>query len=113
MIIKRRKDYEGYLGYNLDWVRVYQFFGKVYRVYMVFHPEFLRFVWNDWPEKRARVFWIYVRSLLLVVDPIVATTEMLQAEMDAFNTRWQKMVKSGAIERCFRDDIKELELDLS
>ena len=111
MIIKRRRDYEGYLGYTLDWVRAYQFLGKVYRVYMLFNPEFLRFVWNDWPEKRVRVFWLYVKSLLFVIDPVAATTEKLQGEMDAFNARWRKMVESGAIERMFKNDFEPLDLD--
>jgi len=38
------------------------------------------------------------------------TTEELNRQTNEMNVQWKKMVDSGAIERCFRNDFEPLDL---
>jgi hypothetical protein len=58
-MIKRRKDYEVYCRCRAVWHQAWQVFGKVYSVYLVFHPEFLKFCWQ-WEGRRLRTFLAYL-----------------------------------------------------
>ena len=119
MIIERRKDYEGYEfpRHQRPWRRMYQVGKSIYKVNLISQRAF----WDEWMWFAGhRSLWDKIRCVYLTLryDLVMyygeaRTTEELNAEADDFNKRWKAMVDSGAIERCFRDDIKALELDLS
>lgn len=118
MTIKRRVDYEQYerVKHQRSWRRMYQVGNKIYRVILIHQPAF----WREWLDGTfRRGLWAVLRGIYLTLrhDAIMyygpaRTTEELDKEADEFNKRWQKMVKSGAIERCFRDDIKAINIDI-
>ena len=119
MIIKRRKDYEEYerLKHQRPWRRMYQIGNNIYRVMMIYYPAF----WQEWliepmegrPQwKKLRGVYLTLRYDVIMYYGPARTTEELDATAEMMNARWRKMVESGAIERCFRDDIEPLDLDI-
>ena len=113
-MIKRRKDYEEYERprHQRSWIRMYQVGSRVYKCRLIFHPgyweEFNWFFKHCSVWEKLRYVSISIRHDMVMYYGPARTTKELDAEADAFNERWQKMVQSGAIEAAFRDDIEPL-----
>jgi len=60
-VIKRRRDYEAYLK-RISWHQEWQIFGNVYSIYVLWHPEFIKHIWNDWRGKRCQALKAYLRK---------------------------------------------------
>jgi hypothetical protein len=106
--MKRRKDFERYefRKHQRPWRRMYQVGNRIYKVNLLTYPGFWQ-EWN-WVAKHLGI-WGKLRSIYLTLryntvmyyGPARTTAE-LNREAAEFNARWKNMIKSGAIEACFK-----------
>ena len=97
-MIKRRKDYEVYCRCRVAWHQAWQVFGKVYAVYLLLHPEFLKFC-HEWRGRRIRTFWLYLKKPFYLLGETRPESEVWADEMECRKTiNWCKreMVKQMA-----------------
>jgi len=112
--MRRRRDYEAFCRMRADWIQLWQVGNSVYRIENVFNREYWIDWWIGWPGKRLWALWRQVVNTfklktVMYYGPAV-TTEELNRQTNEMNVQWKKMVDSGAIERCFRNDFEPLNL---